>query len=192
MKIFVVTDLHGQRSALLGVNRHLKANRYDAAFMLGDLCDQHDPKALNYARDFIDLLAAHRLPLYVVHGNQESSSVKLLFQQRGVSVHFNQRSLGEYEVVGVGFGDAFPVDPSFASGKILLTHEPPRAATIRTMKAKGVLPNAPIIHLAGHLHKLARAHQLGRTVLAQIPAAVDMRAAELELPSCQVKFIKLS
>lgn len=94
-----------------------------------------------------------------------------------------------YEVVGVGYGDVFPLDPKFARGKILLTHEPPRAAIIKIMRSKIDLPNAPMLHFCGHLHSIAKITQVGKTKLVQVPTAQNFRAAICELPNAKVRFI---
>jgi Icc-related predicted phosphoesterase len=191
MLVFVCTDLHGQGRTLVSIDRQLNQKKYDAVFMLGDLCNTHDPRALFFAEDFVDLIKKHSLPLFVVHGNQEPESVRLLFQQRGVTVHFNARQLGPYSVVGVGYGDTFPLDPDFARGKILLTHEPPRAAMIKQMVKRGSLPNAPLMHLCGHLHQLARVHEIGETLLVQVPSAESGRAAEVDLDQRKITFLRI-
>src|SRR5262245_58180319 len=154
MQIFVCSDLHGQRQTLWQIATHLKRNSYDGVFMLGDLCNQYDPNALIYANEFITLIKNFGLPLFAVHGNQEPESVRLLYQREGVSVHFSKKKLGDHQIIGVGYGDIFPSDPQFAYNKILLTHEPPRAAIIKKMALKH-LPNAPFVHLSGHLHAIA-------------------------------------
>lgn len=190
MKIFVCTDLHGQRSCLNWLNSHLTQNSYDAVFMLGDLCCSDDPNAVVYASQFIDLINTQfKLPLFVVHGNQESNSVKLLYIKKMVSVHLIEKRLGDYSVVGIGYGNTLPTTPAYAKDKILLTHEPPRSAVIRQMEQKGVMPNSPLVHLSGHLHSLARTFELGKTILIQVPSLMSGRAAVLELPSRQVRFI---
>lgn len=206
MLVFVCTDLHGRHAALKGVERQLEHKKYAAVFMLGDLCQGHDLDALRYARDFIDMVDSFDLPLYLVHGNQEPVDVRLLYQQRGVTVHFNERKLDNYSIIGVGYGDTFPTDPKFAQDKILLTHEPPRSKVIANMKQKtnpdlstkvgaptkvSQFTNAPILHLSGHLHSIAKVHLIGSTVLVQVPAATDMRAAEIDLKTRKVNFLHL-
>lgn len=192
MKILVLTDLHGQRDILAKLTIHLSQQRYDGVFMLGDLCNRHDIKALEYAADFIDLITQkYSLPLYLVHGNNEPDSVKLLYQQKNITVHFNEKRLGDYQIIGIGYGDDFPTDPYFAKDKILLTHEPPRAAAISQMEQKGELLNAPILHFSGHLHGMQTIRQIGRTVFVQVPSAMLGKAAVLQLPSIKVEFIEI-
>ncbi len=158
--------------------------------MLGDLCNSHDPKALSYASNFIDLIKdKHKLPLFVVHGNQEPSTVKFLYIKRQVSVHLLEATLGEYKIVGVGYGNTLPRDVNYAKGKILLTHEPPRAKVIAEMKKKGSLANSPLLHFSGHLHSLSIIHKIGDTLLVQVPSLMNDRAVTVSLPSRQVKFI---
>jgi Icc-related predicted phosphoesterase len=192
MKIFVCTDLHGQYSCLNWIDSHLNKEKYDGVFMLGDLCNGYDPNGLAYAANFIDLIKdKYKLPLFVVHGNQESGSVKLLYIKKLVSVHLVTAKLGEYEIAGVGYGSTLPDSVNYAKGKIFLTHEPPRSVMIAKMKEKGSLPNSPLIHLTGHLHSIAKVHHIGQTMLVQVPSLMTGRAASLELPSRQVKFIMI-
>ncbi len=190
MKIFVCSDLHGQKSCLVWLDRHFAKYNYDAVFMLGDLCCSDDPNALIYANDFINLVQVkYKLPLYVVHGNQEPNMVKLLYIKKLVSVHLLEKKLGPYTVVGIGYGNTLPSSVTYAKDNILLTHEPPKTAVIKNMQAKSALPNSPIVHLAGHLHSLARTFELGKTLLIQVPSLMAGRAAQLDLPSRQVRFI---
>ena len=196
MKILILTDIHGQRRVLSSIDRHLKYSNYDGVFMLGDLCNRDDSNALQFANNFIDcIIKKHHLPLYCIHGNNEPDCVKLLYQQRDISVHFNPKKLVTYEVtnevVGVGYGDAFPTDPQFARGKILLTHEPPRVATLRIMETIN-FPNAPIIHFAGHLHSTEKIWQLKNLLFVQVPTAMTYKAAVLQLPESIVSFIPLA
>lgn len=197
MKIFVLTDLHGRRAILPAIDRFLSKHKIGAVFMLGDLCDRNDENALSYASDFINsIIVIRNIPLYAIHGNNEPDSVKLLYQQKDISVHFNPKVIPTlyptsgvgYKVVGVGYGDVFPNDPQFAKGKILLTHEPPRANSLRQMESIE-LPNAPLIHFAGHLHTIAQIRQLKSTTFVQVPSAMFNRCAILELPSKIIRFV---
>lgn len=194
MDILVLADLHSQYSILRKLDIYLSDNKFGAVFMCGDLCDAHDSNNLKFANDFIDLTTIkNKTPLYAVHGNQETAAVKLLYQQMNVAVHFNPKKLISEKitnwVVGVGFGDTFPTDPTFAKDKILLTHEPPRAATIKLMQSKAYLPNAPLVHFCGHRHNIAKVTKIGETQLIQVPSAQRFRAAICQLPEMKVNFI---
>ena len=167
--------------------------------MCGDLCNAHDPNNLKYASDFIDLITIkNKTPLYLIHGNQETDAVKLLYQQKNVTVHFHPKPLPtlyytsgvQYEVVGVGYGDVYPVDLAYSKDKILLTHEPPSVVTIKKMQSKTNLPNAPILHFCGHLHSIAKITKIGKTQLVQIPTAQYFRAAICQLPKMKLRFIR--
>lgn len=194
MKILIVTDLHSQRAILTRLDNHLSAQKYDAVFACGDISDRYDTKDLAYATVFIDLITKnHHLPLFLVHGNNESEAVKLLYQQRGVSVHLHPQKMHApgsciFVVVGVGYGEEFPQNTNFAKGKILLTHEPPRADTLRQME-KIEFQNAPLVHFAGHLHRIAKIWRLKNSLFVQVPTAQNFQAAVLELPKVQVSFI---
>lgn len=190
LKILVITDLHGQRSILVKLDKYLEKHKYDGVFMCGDLCNSSDLRNLEYAKDFIDLIKKkHHLLLFVVHGNQESKAVKLLFQKEDISVHFKEKKIIGYSVIGVGYGETYPTDPKFAEGKILLTHEPPRVATIKHMKSIINIPNAPLVHFSGHLHYKKNVHKLGNTLLVQVPTAMQGMGVEFSLPEKKVKFI---
>lgn len=194
LKILILTDLHGQRTILTRLDKHFANNKFDAVFMCGDLCNAHDPNNLKYANDFIDLVTIkNKTPLFVVHGNQETDTVKLLYQQKNVTVHFHSKPLSThkvgYEVIGVGYGDIFPSDPEFAKDKILLSHEPPSSATIKKMQTKTNLNNAPLLHFCGHLHSIAKITKIGKTQLVQIPTAQNFRGVVCELPKSTIRFI---
>lgn len=192
MKILVVSDLHGQLKILERIDKKLSLGSFDAVFMCGDLCNAGDPNGLLYAGQFFDIITVdHKLKLFVVHGNQESAAVKLFYQHKDVSVHFKEKSLDKYRVVGVGYGDVIPQEPDFAEGKILLTHEPPRAEIIRKMVAVGDLPGAPLAHFAGHLHRFERVFNVGKTILVQVPTAQNFRAVEYHPETNKVNFINL-
>lgn len=83
MNILILSDLHGQRAILPKLDKYLSNHKFSAVFMCGDLCNTHDPDNLVYANNFIDLITVkNTTPLYVVHGNNEPESVKLLYQQK--------------------------------------------------------------------------------------------------------------
>lgn len=189
MKILIVADLHGQKWILRKIDNFLAQNKVDAVFCLGDLCNGSDPERVSFARNFIDLVKKkYRIPLFLVHGNQEADDVKELFRQEGVSVHLSEKRLGKYMVIGVGFGEEFPTDPNFAAGKILLTHEPPRLAVVKKMRRRKNFAGAPLIHFAGHLHHIERAEKIGETLFVQCPTAQNSRLAVLTLPALKAEF----
>lgn len=191
MLILILTDIHGQRSVASRIDTHLSTHTYDGVFMLGDLCNRNDRNALQFADTFIDLITnKYHLSLFCVHGNNEPDEVVRLYTKRDVTVHFNPKSFDTYTVVGIGYGDTLPTDPHFAAGNILLTHEPPRAATLRKMETMD-LPHAPLIHFAGHLHSMAKVWRLKNSIMVHVPSAMYGRAATLQLPDLHVSYISL-
>lgn len=193
MKVLVVSDLHGQLKTLEWIDAQLCHNRYSAVFCCGDLCNAHDPNNLLFADQFIKLITRkHQTPLYLIHGNQETAAIRLLYQHKDVTVHLREKKLGQYRVVGVGFGELMPSETDFASGKILLTHEPFPAALIKKMINAGHIANAPLWHFSGHLHQLEKVHLIDQTIFVQVPTAQHNRAAVADLGTKKVTFIDLA
>ena len=192
-KILIVSDLHGQKFTLELLKKYLEKNKLDGVFCCGDLCNRHDPNAYKFAKDFIDLIKnIHKLPLLLVHGNQEPQDVLELYNQENISVHLNEKNIFGYKVVGVGFGEELPEDKKYFKDKIVLTHEPPRKKLIDEMIKMKSINNTPILHFAGHLHKYSIIYKIGsKTQIVLVPTLQSHRAVLLTLPKQEVKFIHI-
>lgn len=187
MRILLVSDPHSSRPALVALDRLLQAERFDLVLCPGDVTDRHDRKAVEYFEDFADLITVkHRTPFKMVFGNNDSDEVINLARRREVLLHGTHITVGGYEFVGIGDFESHPAEPvneiPNLSDTIVITHRPPS----RTQKLK--LGNSPMIHIAGHFHQRAETWQLGRTLVVQVPAALNGRYARLQLPDKQVEF----
>jgi Icc-related predicted phosphoesterase len=128
-----LADLHSHVTALQRLDGLLGAlaGQLDVVLVAGDVTV---PGREAYARRLIDAVARHRVPLLLVHGNNDSWLAVQEFRRAGVTIHRREREVAGVRFTGFGgTGDAphdlelgpdetLHLDPQ---GSILLTHVPP-------------------------------------------------------------------
>ena len=128
-----LADLHSHVTALERLDGLLGAlaGELDVVLVAGDVTV---PGKEAYARRLIDLVARRRVPLLLVHGNNDSWPAVQEFRRAGVTIHRQERVVAGVRFTGFGgTGDA-PHDLELGPGEtlhlnpegsILLTHVPP-------------------------------------------------------------------
>lgn len=192
MKILLISDLHSSEATLKELDRLLGVERFDLVASPGDVTDRYDRDPVNYLDRFINLVTKkHRLPLKMVYGNNDSREVIERARAQAVLLHFDDWQFHGYRIAGIGDVESQPEIPGGSlknlSGAIALSHRP--TPQFKALKASGIpLTNAPTIQIFGHYHTRAETHQLGPTLVINVPAGLDGRYAVLELPKKEVQF----
>lgn len=193
-KFLIITDFHTSKVAYEGLDKLLdrKKSIYDGVLLLGDSMN-HTDRELPYVEQLISLLKnKHQLPLFGVHGNNETEAAMKLHRDTGINVHLETQQFNDYNICGIGsFGylnetafDDLSIENLIINEKtIFLTHVPPRKVE---SSEKG-----PLVHLFGHKHVLSFSNKVGPTLQVQCPAGVLGKVTELSLPSLEVQFIEL-
>lgn len=191
IKLLITTDFHANRKALTGLNQLLKQGAYSGVLMLGDLINPRISE-LPYAEQYIELVKAHQLPLFGLHGNNEPFEAYQLYRESGINIHLETRQLGDYTICGIG-GFGMLDEPGFEDlsinnlvinkQTIFITHVPPKASQPVSM--------GPLVHLFGHRHSLAYTKEADTTLQVQCPAGNLYKATELLLPELRINFIDI-
>lgn len=191
MKVLVVSDFHNQNSILPKLKNHLEKNKYDLAICPGDIT-QRQTGNIEYLESFLKIFSEKNLPLYAVHGNNDDEAVQKIMREKGISLHLQEKKVGDYRLVGIGGWGDLEEDilegvsvPKVDEKTILVTHVPPRIREFQNLQ------NAPYIHISGHIHRAQAFEKINSTWLLQTPSAMFGRAAILEPEIPKVEFIDL-
>lgn len=189
MQILLFSDLHCSSRALAWLSDILSQRKIDLVIGPGDIVDRHVAAGSEYVDALINVCVQANVPLKVVFGNNESDEIIGYYERRGISLHNKSFDLGGYTFVGIGDIEVHPdrmIDPSDLpiDDNILVTHRPPSQLIVSKFK------NAPTVHITGHLHSNGFVKQIGKTLMVNVPAALNGGAAILQLPQKSVQFIK--
>ena len=164
-----------------------------------------------YAQDFLDCVRAHKVPLLLVHGNNDSRTVVELFRREDVTIHRRERTLHGRRFVGMG-GDGYaPHDVELAEGElaelpvegaILLTHVPPAGRlTLSTVDGPSIpqnltlggqlLEGGPLAHICGHIHGTEGVGMYACAKIIKLRAAMWNACALLDLDTLHAEFLPL-
>jgi Icc-related predicted phosphoesterase len=196
-----LADLHSNVTALGRLDRLLAdaSGRLSAVLIAGDVTV---PGHERYARDVVELVRRHGVPLLLVHGNNDTLEAVEEFRRAGVTIHRREREVDGVRYVGFGGDGSAPYDLQLGPGEtldlhlegaVLLTHVPPpglrygpdRPGAPPPPPAAGLpfdpaLP-APRAQLCGHVHATEGVAWLGRTKVIKLRAAMWNRCALLDL-----------
>ncbi len=184
MRILILSDLHSAQKILVPLRQYLENQLFDLILIAGDLTTR-SAKAMQFLVDLETILASKHLPWQAIHGNSDAPEIIEYLKIHHHNLHFKPYQMKGYNFLGIGgFGDELPPYELKLNDAILLTHIPPRRHAI--LKP---LNNAPLIHISGHIHRLAKYEDIGKTRFISIPSALNNKAAILRLPSRKVQFI---
>ena len=203
-----LADLHSNVTALGRLDGLLADISGDLSVVLlaGDVTI---PGHERYARDVIEVVRRHGVPLLLVHGNNDTLEAVEEFRRAGVTIHRREREVAGVRFVGFGgTGEALhdlELGPGetldlHLEGAVLLTHVPPprlRYAPDRPgerppppaadLPFDPALP-APRAQVCGHIHSPEGVAWLGRTKVIKLRAAMWNRCALLDLDSLSATF----
>lgn len=187
MDILLISDTHANPEALKGLLEFLEKRsfRFDLALTSGDITM---PGQENYLDKLKALFVQKKIPFWGVAGNFDGALARQKMEELGISLHHQTKEKNGFQFTGINFGE-MPSSEINLKDKILVTHEPPRLASLALGKL--VFKNAPTIHIAGHLHKPAFVKRFGPTLWIQVPTLQDGRLAVLHLPAKKVEFIQV-
>jgi Icc-related predicted phosphoesterase len=203
-----LADLHSHVTALERLDGLLGAlaGELDVVLVAGDVTV---PGKEAYARRLIDLVARRRVPLLLVHGNNDSWPAVQEFRRAGVTIHRQERVVAGVRFTGFGgTGDA-PHDLELGPGEtlhlnpegsILLTHVPPPGRLRYGPDAAAPAPPsaaaphllAPRAQVCGHIHHNEGVAWIGPTKVIKLRAAMLNRCALLDLDTLAVTFRDLA
>jgi len=164
-----------------------------------------------YAQDFLDCVKVHKVPLLLVHGNNDSRAVVELFRRENVTIHRREKTLCGRRFVGIG-GDGYaPHDVELTEGDlgelpvesaILLTHVPPAGRLVlSTVDGPDIPQNftvggqfvegGPLAHICGHIHSTEGVGMYAGTKIIKLRAAMWDACALLDLDTLHAEFLPL-
>jgi Icc-related predicted phosphoesterase len=193
LTILALSDLHMQGRCLEYLDQALVREKPGLVLVAGDITERKTG-AVDYLQSFLTLIKKkHRLPLFGVHGNNDSPEIFDLLEATGVSLHLRVREHAGWRFSGIGgWGDlsetvldteeALRFNPE---GTVFVTHVPPR----RDLKLEDHLP---LLHLAGHTHSTERIENLQGVPVIRLKTAMLGRAALIKLPEREIRFIDLA
>lgn len=205
-----LADTHSNQTALRRLDARLTRSRghIDLVLAAGDITIHgHEP----YAEEFVACVRAHNVPLLLVHGNNDSSSVVRYFRAEGLTLHRQERTLLGQRFTGFG-GDGHAThdvelqpgetEQLSLEGAIFLTHIPP-AFRVELSRVDGpqvprsfafgglMAEGGPRLHICGHIHATEGVGYYGGTKILKLRAAMWNRCALLDLETLAVKFLPL-
>jgi len=185
MSILVITDLHSQQKILRPLEQTIARLQPEAIFCLGDLT-VYGPSAGLYTDEFLLACGHPRRSVLVVSGNNDDPMCLAKLEAENCLLDYKEADVAGTRVVGLGYEPADePFHPNL-EGAVLLSHLPPKQQSLPPGFTGG-----PKFHFAGHIHSAQKIWQLGATTVVQVPSAMSMRAAILDMDSNQVEFISL-
>mgnify|MGYP001596594155 CR=1 FL=1 len=184
-KILIVSDLHQQRKCLDNLARVLQKEKPDGVICPGDITERRAGN-FEYARQFVELCAVRKLPLRVVHGNNDPPEVREYFKNQKVLWHFQCEKLWGAQFCGVGWLDeegSKTIPEKFdVARSIFITHAPPTWTLLFDQKSK------PVLHISGHMHSWEGEQERNGIRWVRIPTFMHGRYAVLTLPDQKVNF----
>lgn len=191
MRILAVSDLHSHKPFLPALSHFLEKNKFDLCLITGDFTTRFSDY-WPYIKEFEAILDKFNLPWFGIHGNNDPEEIIDYLKESGHNLHFTPHLFQQYNLVGIGWGeDLPPYDLKLDNNTILLTHQPPQIKDSQFLIHNKQLTNAPLLHLAGHIHSWAHVTDIGTTRYINIPTAMNNSAAIIDLPSRHVEFISL-
>jgi Icc-related predicted phosphoesterase len=201
-----LADTHSNQTALRRIDARLARSRgeVDVVLIAGDVCIAgHEA----YARQLIDCIRGHGVPLLLVHGNNDTRDVVQLFRAEGITLHRQEKTMLGHRFVGFG-GDGYaPHDTELAEGElesldmegaILMTHVPPGGLELSPVDGPGVprgftfggalVSGGPRVHICGHIHQTEGVAYYAGTKIVKLRAAMWNRCALLNLDTLAVRF----
>ena len=211
MKIFIITDVHGNPDA---VYKYLDENSVDKIIVMGDVT--------NFGPDdlFVEILnkLSEYAEVYSVFGNCDpKNSIELLDKSQAVNIHDNIVNIENINVVGFGGSNPTPFDTlneyedellyeelvkyndvlSSDSFTILVTHAPP--INTKADKIEGdihvgsegirkiVEQTQPTLNICGHVHEAVAIDKIGNTTIVNPGDAQAGHACMLVLSEENIK-----
>lgn len=184
MKLALISDLHSRRECPDYLSAIIEKEKPDAVVCSGDITTRNDTE---YIKKIFEIINRASLTGFFVWGNSDENDVIEEIVKSTFNIHLNKKSYGGYDFFGLSYLDDYPAfDTSEIKGSIFVTHRPPIKANLEIES-----PNAPLIHISGHLHKPAFVKKYPSTTHIQVPTLMDGRFGILETDEMTVRFKNL-
>ncbi len=183
-KILLVSDLHGQPSALIYLTKIIKKEQPSAIIICGDITSAGDISFFDKVENIINNSKAEG---FIVWGNSDLPNANQYISQSKYSIHLKTKRFNGFRIFGLSETDD-PVDISQKiKGAIFITHKPP----LKSFLNKNLV-NAPLIHISGHLHNVKLARRYQSTLHISVPTLQNGSYALLYPESKKVEFLEIN
>lgn len=185
MKIVLASDLHSQSKCIHYLNKIITNHDPDGLIISGDICNGDD---FDYWNKISHFLAQCQIPVFLIWGNNEGNQIIRTIEKTKFSIHLKEKKIDGFRFFGIGETDQpIIIPPKSIKDSILVTHRPPlKSAIIR------LVPNAPLVHISGHLHSVAKLTKYPSTTHISVPALQDGLFGLFEVERMSVRFSKMT
>lgn len=185
MKIILASDLHSQPKCINYLNKIISKYNPDGLIISGDICNGND---FNYWNNLKKVLNRSQIQIFIIWGNNEGEQIINEIIDSKFCIHLKEKELSGFKFFGIGETDQpIRISPQSISGSILITHRPP----LKTAITKP-MPNAPLAHISGHLHSVAKLTQYPSTTHISVPTLQDGLFAIFDPEDMSVRFSKMT
>jgi len=162
MQFALVSDLHGQKSALDYFGQIVENYKVAAVVICGDITQYDD---ISYLKKIFLCLKNSKTNAFMVWGNSDGPQAQQAILGSKYNIHLAPKQIGNYKIVGIGETDQpAMIKSEDIKGSILVTHKPP----LRKLLIKQY-SGAPKFHISGHLHTTKSVKKYPSTTAIQVP-----------------------
>jgi Icc-related predicted phosphoesterase len=202
MKILIVSDIHQDEQSVEKIKGKMDSGDFDYLFVCGDIA-----KSVSFTEEFIEKFK----DAFIIPGNWETEEVNDALKK--AKNYINEKKCGLSDglnVVGFGYSNITPFNTfgelheedildrmsklNIDNNTILLLHCPPKGffdeINNEFVGSESILKiieeKKPALAVFGHVHEHYGVTMLEQTKLIKVPAAVDMKCAELTIKNKEV------
>lgn len=215
MNILALSDLHGINPRT--IHQYLEENKIDLIIIAGDITHFGPPEL---ARDILDDMAAHKIPVLAVPGNCDPHGIHAHIENsRTLNIHAKTTNIKGISFCGLGGSNPTPFNTPLEFEEdeiyqilkdaikdditILITHAPPygtRADKLPSGEHVGsksirriIEEHQPKLNICGHIHEGRGEDRIGDTIIINPGETSKGEACLIEIDDGKIntKFIKL-
>ncbi|MEM4367072.1 MAG: metallophosphoesterase family protein [Candidatus Anstonellales archaeon] len=209
MKLLALADIHAEEQVIKRIGRWKAGKDYDYAVVCGDLTNNGPP---DFAEEFFET-AENCL---FVPGNNDPPAILEIAKRHNALLHNKEMKIKGLSFVGFGYSSPTPYNTvgelseeeiyrqmknlPISEESILVLHSPPFGvldevddihAGSRSVR-KIIDLRKPSLALFGHVHEIEGKKKVGETLCVNLPPAMKLRCAIIDVGSkIEVKFRKL-
>lgn len=182
MNLALVSDLHGQKTALRNLEKIVGKYEIDGVVISGDIT-QYDDTA--YLEEIFHLFEKTQTNAYMIWGNSDGSLAQKIILNSKYNIHLDLKIAGDQKIIGLSETDQpVVIEPKKLRGNIFVTHKPPLEKLLSRPYA-----NAPKFHICGHLHQVERVNKYPSITTIHVPSLQGGRFALFDTTKEKVKFL---
>jgi len=218
MRILAVSDIHSEEEAASRIIALANSKKYDTVLILGDIIEPSTANPLgtpSFAEDLFTALISSKTKVYSVFGNSDIG----VALGKSVDLHAKKIQFAEFSLAGFGGSITRCGAPwlefseeEFYTGisklgidnkTILMLHQPPfgiggfdKISSGVSVGSKSVAriidEKKPAVVLCGHIHEQEGVARYGETLIVKVGAAMNLRAAEIEIKDGKIEARNIS